>query len=139
MKNILTHYIYTDYSYEPSLEGSYILWACLVEGFNTPVSAGGLNIPNKRVDQDCWLRSGFESPPCFKPLSGSYQLWTLHRSNIICALLGLRANKTIKSIFQFFFSIFLSQKIWFMFPIPNSPIKSSSSRIGFKESEPFGY
>ena len=52
--------------------------------------------PDKRIDQGCWLRSGFKSPrrqPCFKPLSGSYQLWTLHRSNIISALLGLRANK----------------------------------------------
>ena len=37
-------------------------WACLVEGFNTLVTAGVLNLPNKRVDPDCWLRSGFESP-----------------------------------------------------------------------------
>ena len=50
-------------------------WACLVEGFNTPVETGGLNLSDKRVDPGCWLRSGFESPrrqPCFKPLSGSY-------------------------------------------------------------------
>ena len=71
-------------------------WACLVEGFNTTVSAGVLNLPDKRVNPGCWLRSGFESPrrqPCFKPFSGSYQLWTLHWSDILCALLGLRANK----------------------------------------------
>ena len=30
---------------------------------------------------------------CCKPLPGSYQLWTLHWSDIICALLGFRANK----------------------------------------------
>ena len=71
-------------------------WACLVEGFNTSVSAGVLNLLYKRVDPGCWLRSGFESPrrqPCCKPLSGSYQLWTLHWSDITCALLGSRANK----------------------------------------------
>ena len=72
------------------------MWACLVEGFNTPVLTGGLNLPDKLVDPGCWLRSDFESPrmrPCFKPLSGSYELWTLHLSDIISALLGLRANK----------------------------------------------
>ena len=72
------------------------MWASLVEGFNTPVSAGGLNLPDKRVDPGCWLRSGFESPLkqlCIKPLSGSYQLWTLHWGDIICALLGLRDNE----------------------------------------------
>ena len=37
-------------------------WACLVEGFSTLVSAGVLNLPDKPVDPDCWLRSGFESP-----------------------------------------------------------------------------
>ena len=26
------------------------------------LSVGGLNLPDKRVDPDCWLRSGFESP-----------------------------------------------------------------------------
>ena len=37
-------------------------WACLVYEFNSLVSAGVLNLPDKRVDPDCWLRSGFESP-----------------------------------------------------------------------------
>ena len=63
-----------------------------VEGFNTLVSAGGFNLPDKRVDPDCWLRSGFESPQKqlgFKPLSGSHQLWTLHcRATLICASFG---------------------------------------------------
>ena len=48
------------------------MWACLVEGFNALVSGGGLNLPDKRVDPDCWLRSGFESLQRqlgFKPLS----------------------------------------------------------------------
>ena len=35
---------------------------CLAEGFNTPASAGGLNLQDKRVDPCCWLRSGFQSP-----------------------------------------------------------------------------
>ena len=39
-----------------------LMWACLVEGFNALVTAGGLNLPDKRVDPNCWLRSGFESP-----------------------------------------------------------------------------
>ena len=38
------------------------MWACLVEGFNTLATAGVLNLPDKRVDPGCWLRSGFESP-----------------------------------------------------------------------------
>ena len=38
-----------------------ILFISLVEGFNT-LSAGGLNLPAKRVDPGYWLRSGFESP-----------------------------------------------------------------------------
>ena len=67
-------------------------WACLVEGLNTLVTAGVLNLPDKRVDPDCWLRSGFESPRRqlgFKPLSGSYQLRTLHcRATLICASFG---------------------------------------------------
>ena len=37
--------------------------ACfVVEGFNTLVSTVGLNLPDKRVDPGCWLRSGYESP-----------------------------------------------------------------------------
>ena len=36
-------------------------WACLVEGFNTLATAGVLNLPDKRVNSGCWLRSGFES------------------------------------------------------------------------------
>ena len=50
-------------------------WARLVEGFYTLVMSGVLNLPDKRVDPDCWLRSGFESPRKqlgFMPLSGSY-------------------------------------------------------------------
>ena len=39
-----------------------LLWACLVEGFNTLATAGVLNLPDKRVDPGCWLRSGFDSP-----------------------------------------------------------------------------
>ena len=38
------------------------MWACLVEGFKTLATAGVLNLPDKRVDPGCWLRSGFESP-----------------------------------------------------------------------------
>ena len=37
-------------------------WACLVERFNTLATAGVLNLPDKRVDPGCWLRSGLESP-----------------------------------------------------------------------------
>ena len=43
----------------------FTTWACLVEGFNTLATlatAGVLNLPDKRVDPGCWLRSGFESP-----------------------------------------------------------------------------
>ena len=62
------------------------------EGFNTMVTAGVLNLPDKRVNPDCWLRSGFESPRRqlgLKPLSGSYQLRTLHcRATLICASFG---------------------------------------------------
>ena len=32
------------------------------EGFNALVSASGLDLPDKRVDPDSWLRSGFEFP-----------------------------------------------------------------------------
>ena len=49
--------------------------------FNALVSVGGLNLPDKQVDPDCWLRSEFESPRRqlrFKLLSGFYQLWMLH-------------------------------------------------------------
>ena len=52
----------------------------LVEGFSALVSAGGLNLPDKRVDPDCWLRSGFESPRRqlgFRLFYGSHQLRTL--------------------------------------------------------------
>ena len=47
-------------------------WACLAMGFNILVSAVGLNLPDKRVDSDCWLRPGFQSPLRqlgYKPLS----------------------------------------------------------------------
>ena len=60
---------------EPGDMGGNV-WACLVEKFNTLVSAVGLNLPDKRVDPESWPRSGFESP--LKPISGSYQLQTLH-------------------------------------------------------------
>ena len=70
----------------------FYLWACLVEGFNTLVLNGGLNLPDKQVDPDCWLRSGFESPwrqLGFKPLSGFLQLRTLHcQATLICASFG---------------------------------------------------
>ena len=52
------------------------LWACLVEQFNTLVTAGVLNLPEKRVDPDCWLRSGFEYPRMqlsSKPQSGTVE------------------------------------------------------------------
>ena len=66
--------------------------ACLVEGFNTLVTTGRLNLPDKRVDPDCWLRSWFESPRRqlgFKPLSGSHQLRTIHcQATLICASFG---------------------------------------------------
>ena len=62
--------------------------ACLAKGFNASGSVFGLNLPDKRVDPDCWLRSGFESPwrqLGFKPPSGSNQLRTLHcRATLIC-------------------------------------------------------
>ena len=74
------------------IEGDNIFWACLVEGFNTLATAGVLNLPDKQVDPGCWLRSGFESPGRqlgFKPLSGSFQLRTLHcRATLICASFG---------------------------------------------------
>ena len=72
------------------------MWACLVEGFNTLATAGALNLPDKRVNSrllaEVWVRIPTEAT-CCKPLLGSYQLWTLHWSDIVCALLGLRANK----------------------------------------------
>ena len=68
------------------------MWACFVEGFNTLVTTSGLNLPDKRVDQDCWLRSWFEFPRRqhgFKPLSGSHHLRTLHcRATQIFASFG---------------------------------------------------
>ena len=71
------------------------MWACLVEGFNTLVTTGGLNCLDKRVAPDCWLRSGFKSQwrqLVFKPLSRSHQLRTLHcRATQIWASF-LRAN-----------------------------------------------
>ena len=77
--------------YKTSMKMS-LEWACLVKGFNPLVLAGGLNLPDKRVDPECWLRSGLESPRRqlgFKPLSGSYQLRTLHcRATLICASFG---------------------------------------------------
>ena len=36
-----------------------------------------------------WIPTG---STCCKLISGSYQLWTLHWSDILCALLGWRAN-----------------------------------------------
>ena len=35
---------------------------CVVEWFKASATAGGLYHPDKRPNQDCWLRSGFESP-----------------------------------------------------------------------------
>ena len=78
-------------------------WACLVEGFNTLVTAEVLNLPNKRVDPDCWLRSGFESSRRqlgFKPLSGSHQLRTLQcRATLIFG--GLMSNDILPFPFPF--------------------------------------
>ena len=37
------------------------VWACLVEGLNTPASAGGLNFPDKQVDPGCC--QGLDSNP----------------------------------------------------------------------------
>ena len=89
-----------------------LMWACLVEGFNTLVTTGVLNLPDKRVDPDCWLRSGFESPRRqlgFKPLSGSYQLRTLHcRATLICASFG-----GLKIYYHFPFSIYYSNLTMF--------------------------
>ena len=50
-----------------------------------------------RLLAEVWVRIPTEVTRC-KPLLGSYQLWTLHWSDIICALLVLRANK----LYQFF-------------------------------------
>ena len=53
---------------------------------DTPASADELNLKDKRVESGCWLRSGFKSPSrqlCLKPLSGSNQIWILHKSDII--------------------------------------------------------
>ena len=36
----------------------------MAKGFSALVLAVGLNLPDKRVDPDYWLRSGFESPCC---------------------------------------------------------------------------
>ena len=35
-----------------------VQWACLAEGLNASVLANGFNLPDKQVDQGCWLRSG---------------------------------------------------------------------------------
>ena len=83
---------------------SLYMWACLVEGFNTLAPARVLNLPDKRVDPDCWLRSGFESPRRqldFKPLSGSHQLRTLRcRATLLCASFG-GANNILPSSINF--------------------------------------
>ena len=39
-----------------------LVWGCLAKGLNTTASDSGLNLPDERVDQGCWIRSGFESP-----------------------------------------------------------------------------
>ena len=60
------------------------------------VCSGYILIWLKKVEKRVIL-TYIESPwrqPRFKPLSGSYQLLTLHWSDIICALLGLRVNKS---------------------------------------------
>ena len=36
-------------------------WACFAEGIDTPASADGLFLPDKRVDPGCWLRFRSES------------------------------------------------------------------------------
>ena len=88
-------------------------WACLAEGFKTLVSAVGLNLPDKRVDPDYWLRSGFESPRRqlgFRPLSRSHQLLTLHcRAMLVWTLFG---GLMIYSILLFSISIFCLWGKW---------------------------
>ena len=97
----------------------YSLWACLVEGFSTLVTAGVLNLLDKRVDPDCQLRSGFESPQRqlgFKPLSGSHQLRTLHcQATLICALFG---GLIIYYHFPFYPSLKTTQLIVFLLKNP---------------------
>ena len=77
----------------------------MVEGFNTHVTADVLNLPDKRVNPDSWLRSGFESPRRqlgFKPLSGSHQLRTLHcRATLIIMCLIWGANNILRFPFPF--------------------------------------
>ena len=34
---------------------NYVWYYDMAEGFNTPASADGLNLPDKRIDQGCWL------------------------------------------------------------------------------------
>ena len=98
------------------------MWACLIKGFNTLVTAGVLNLPDKQVDPYCWLRSGFESPwrqLDFKPLSGSYQLRTLHcRVTLICASLGGGGGLIINYHFHFPFPLSLSFYHFFFMVIP---------------------
>ena len=79
------------------------LWACLADGFNAPALGAGLNLTDKQVDAGCWLRSELEcSRTCCKPLLGSYQLWTFRWSDILCAMLGLRAINKIYPFSIFF-------------------------------------
>ena len=87
----------------------------MLEWLNALFSAGGLKLPDKRVDPDCWLKTGFESPRRqlgFKPLSRSYQLQTLHyRVTLIWASFGRGANniQPFSMVFFFIFSSFFFQ------------------------------
>ena len=37
-------------------------WACFPKGSKASATEDGLVLPDQRVDQGIWLRSGFESP-----------------------------------------------------------------------------
>ena len=75
------------------LYGLFLSGLAWLRGFNTPASAGGLNLPDKRVNPGCWLRSVFESPQGQLAVINLFQD-PISWSDNICALLGLRANKS---------------------------------------------
>ena len=84
----------------------------MAERFNTLV---GLNLTDKRVDPDSWLRSGFEYPQMqcgFKPLSVSHQPRTLHCR---VTLIGASFRGLIKYYHFPFFSIFYLHMIFCRF------------------------
>ena len=46
-----------------------------------------------------WVRIPTDAT-CCTPLLGSYQLWTLHWSDIICALLGFKSDRLYDIFYQ---------------------------------------